>query len=957
MPANADQAGFKQEQRFWRLFEKAPVAMSVVSGLEFIITWANDRQCSLWQKTANEILNKPLFEIFPELKSHDFVQRLNGVYHTGITHEAVNVPAHFFRNGILQQAWFDFTYQPLYDEEGIVNGILVVSAEVTAKVQRENETHAEHPAQNYEEGEHDFKNSFNHIATSILQVDLSALKWETERLKLEGVSDFAMYMQQHPESIDTFMDCISWKNANSQALLLFGASGVHDLLANMRSLFVPESFSFLPRKVQAIADNIPFYQDETILLDLNRTRHIHVLFSIDFPAVKNYDSVLVTVTDITAQRNAEAELAQHKQFTDAVIKASPSLTYIFDMVERRNVFLSSQGPELLGYTDAEIQAMGSSMLDTLLHPADKEATLQRFLKLQGDIAGTVFETEYRMKHRSGHWVWIYDRARVFQRDDQGVATQIVGVATDITSRIKAEEVLRQSESNFRSLTQTLPQTIWTADPSGKVDFVNDYWYGYTGATPLTTLGHLWAQYVHPDDKDPLLHHWSYALQSGKEITTEFRVRAKDGSYKWFTGDVKPVRDTAGNIIKWMGILTDVDQRKKAELLLRDSEERFRKMSEHSPVWIWMTDKDANITYANQEMLSYIGLLHNDTVPDRLWDTFIHSEDIQSFYNVFAEASEKQAVFSFESRARNSATNQFEWCFFKGVPHFEKGSFSGFIGTGLHIQQHKELTETLNLLVKERTAELEVMNARLLSSNEELQQFVHVASHDLKEPVRKVLTFISLINREFGSSLPERASQYISRIEAAAKRSFDMIDGVLQYASINTSNHSQEIVDLNQVMDTILADLEVLIAQKQAVIQAEILPKVHGHPILLYQLLYNLVINSLKFTKTGETPVVFVRSTSVDMPDEKAGQGTLKRYVRLSVGDKGIGFSQEHAERIFQPFTRLNAKDHYEGSGMGLSFCKKISERYGGFIEAESEEGEGAVFHVFLPDIQSHDPLS
>jgi signal transduction histidine kinase len=173
----------------------------------------------------------------------------------------------------------------------------------------------------------------------------------------------------------------------------------------------------------------------------------------------------------------------------------------------------------------------------------------------------------------------------------------------------------------------------------------------------------------------------------------------------------------------------------------------------------------------------------------------------------------------------------------------------------------------------------------------------------------------------------------------------MIEGVLHYSSLNASQQMMEEVDLNVLIEQIQEDLEVLIRQKKAAIQVNKLVVIEGASVLLYQLFYNLVNNSLKFTRPGIPPLIKIYMEPVD-PSKLSSDP--KQYVIIKVADNGIGFEQKNADSIFETFTRLNSKDKFEGTGLGLTLCKKIAERHGGSITAEGKEGEGAIFTIRLP---------
>jgi signal transduction histidine kinase len=258
---------------------------------------------------------------------------------------------------------------------------------------------------------------------------------------------------------------------------------------------------------------------------------------------------------------------------------------------------------------------------------------------------------------------------------------------------------------------------------------------------------------------------------------------------------------------------------------------------------------------------------------------------------------------------------------------------------------RQIVDTLELRLKEQALclsqeQLNVLNDQLQRSNQDLQQFAHVTSHDLKEPIRKIKTFSGRIIEDFGEGLPERVQMFLRKIDAAAERMQSMIEGVLEYSKFDNSQKVLQQVDLNEVLRNIELDLEVLIQKKNAVIAFTDLPTIQATDILMYQLFYNLILNSLKFSKAEEPSRINITCAYV--------QRNQKNFVKIILADNGIGFEQEYATAIFEPFKRLNPKDEYEGTGLGLALCKKIVERLDGSILTKGEPGKGAEFTILLP---------
>lgn len=257
------------------------------------------------------------------------------------------------------------------------------------------------------------------------------------------------------------------------------------------------------------------------------------------------------------------------------------------------------------------------------------------------------------------------------------------------------------------------------------------------------------------------------------------------------------------------------------------------------------------------------------------------------------------------------------------------------------------------IVAERTQELATANRHLQRSNAELAQFAYIASHDLQEPVRKVATFTQMLEAELGSTT-DRQRSYLDKIKNASSRMLLLIRDVLTFSQLARDSDLVTQVDLGIVLDNIVDDLELLIDQKQASVAYDGLPVVEAVPLQMSQLFGNLISNALKFTRSGVDPVISVSAAKLDKAALKSYPMLDARcaYHHLQVSDNGIGFEQLYAEQIFEIFQRLYGKKEFEGTGIGLAMCKKILQNHHGHIYATSTEGQGATFHILIPENQA-----
>lgn len=272
----------------------------------------------------------------------------------------------------------------------------------------------------------------------------------------------------------------------------------------------------------------------------------------------------------------------------------------------------------------------------------------------------------------------------------------------------------------------------------------------------------------------------------------------------------------------------------------------------------------------------------------------------------------------------------------------------------HIQERDKALHKINAeldeRVKERTRELEseieerkkieeklrYSALELKRSNQDLSDFASIASHDLKEPLRKVISFGERLKAHCEAFLDDQARDYIARTESAVSRMQILIDSLLQLSRVSTKAQPFVSVDLKLVVEEVMDDLEILLKNSGGTVNIGNLPTMDADALQMRQLFQNLIANALKFRKEGVPPIVTVSSTNSD-----------GRILEIRVEDNGIGFDQKFAERIFKPFERLHGRTHYEGSGVGLAICQKIVARHNGTINAQSELGKGTVFIITL----------
>ena len=262
------------------------------------------------------------------------------------------------------------------------------------------------------------------------------------------------------------------------------------------------------------------------------------------------------------------------------------------------------------------------------------------------------------------------------------------------------------------------------------------------------------------------------------------------------------------------------------------------------------------------------------------------------------------------------------------------------------QEVERMNLSLEEKVAQRTQELVQLNKDLEIRNAELAQYASLASHDLQEPLRKIITFSRMVEEKYLSAMPE-AGRYIAKVIESSERMRNLIHDLLNYSKLSGNSHFS-IIDLNETVENTLSDLEVAIDEKKANVIVETLPKIEAIPGQVRQLFQNILSNALKFSKPGVKPVIKIWSEYIQEKNIEAPASAKGDFIRICIQDNGIGFDELYLSKIFTIFQRLHGQSEYAGTGIGLAIVKKIIEKHDGLIWARSKVEEGSTFIIILP---------
>lgn len=374
------------------------------------------------------------------------------------------------------------------------------------------------------------------------------------------------------------------------------------------------------------------------------------------------------------------------------------------------------------------------------------------------------------------------------------------------------------------------------------------------------------------------------------------------------------------------LLVEAEQRERVRQIAQlelESLRRYQNLADAIPQLVLKAKSDGCVDYVNKVWTDVTGLSLEQS-SGHGWQPAIAHEDLPHFIGAWNQADNNSCDFETEVRVIQKSDGSKKWHLIRGVCERDAdGQLIGWILSGTDIQKQKEVEQSLALRASE-----------LKRSNSELERFAFSASHDLQEPLRKIVTFSDLMGRT--GHFDEGTSNYLSRIQDAAKRMSAMIDNLLQYSRVVNKEEKLEAVNLEEVVDGVLLSLEIPIKNSDCEVLVRDLPTVLANRVSMHQLVQNLLSNAIKFRNPDRRPRIEISSR------EENGQWLI------SFRDNGIGIDPKYSDQIFGIFQRLHSWHEYPGTGIGLAIVKKIVEGHGGKIWVESKLGQGSTFYVNLP---------
>ncbi len=537
------------------------------------------------------------------------------------------------------------------------------------------------------------------------------------------------------------------------------------------------------------------------------------------------------------------------------------------------------------------------------------------------------------------------------REENEKISGVLVVATDVTEQVQAKAKLKQSQINFENLIMQAPVAMCVLrGPEFILEIANAPVYEIWGKGPGELLGKPIFEGLTDAKGQGLEEIINKVYETGERFTAyelPVQLPRNSGTETVYLNFVyEALHDEEGKINGIIAVATDVTEQVQARHKIEYAEESATLAIESGDLGTY------EVNLLNDEMITSPRFKAiwgvDEQAPDRAsLASMIHPDDLPVRDRAHKKANETGKLH-YEARILCNDGN-YKWVKINGKVLFdEKHKPKRLLGVIQDITEQKTFAEELSKQVEDQTRDLVEANERLERSNEDLEQFAYVASHDLQEPLRKIKFFNSLVLEN--ENLGDESRRYIEKVSHAADRMTGLIRDLLEYSRLSQKNFQFERTDLNVIFNNILSDFELLISQKNGKVEAGLLPTLDAIPLQMNQLFYNLIGNALKFSKRGVPPIITVSANQLTKEKIKGFPelNIENEYFEIRFSDNGMGFNQQYADKIFTIFQRLNEKSVYGGYGIGLALCRKIINNHSGIIYAEGRPGEGATFIFILP---------
>ena len=630
----------------------------------------------------------------------------------------------------------------------------------------------------------------------------------------------------------------------------------------------------------------------------------------------------VLQTDVDERKRNEAALTSA---FEELAKSEAELRTIIDAIPQLIVSLRADGTFLsanqavLDYTGLTKEEVRTESFGDVFHPEDTER-----LRDQRDLAisrGVPFEYERRVRRKDGQYRWFLIQYNPL-RDQRRELIRWYAAGTDIDDRKRAEDALRASEHELRQMVDSVPGMIAVANSAGQQEYANKRFLDFTGTTVEELRGFDGLNLlIHPDEREMVINEWLRCSALGQPLELDHRLKRFDGVYRWVRVRVDPLLDDRGRIVRWYGLLTDIDDQRRAEEALRDSEQHLRLLVETIPALVSRTTAEGTPDYVNRRIVDYTGQELEQTG----WHVF-HPDDRNSHWQKFRHALESGEPWEDTYRLRR-ADGEYRWFHERSEPLLDRsGRVVCWYFVSVDVNDNREMEEALRSTRRKLSAAMQIATVAEMSAS---------IAHEINQPLASVVTNAHACQTWLSHDPPnlERAQATLERIIRDGHSAAEVVRRIR--ALFKEAAPVKAPLDINQIVAEVLRVLSDELRDNSIVVETELavdLPRIVGDHVQIQQTLINLVHNA-----TEAMAVLIARPKSLVVRSRREGD-----HLLVEVRDFGVGIKDPTL--VFEPF--FTTKE--SGMGMGLSISRSIVEAHGGRIWATANEDAGTTISFTLP---------
>ena len=894
------------EARFKFLIKQAPVAIAIFKGKDAVVEIINDKALAILDIAGEKITGRSLFEVVPG--ANQLKEMYDKVLSEGTPAAASAFPLRLFRNNKTEDCYFDLVIEPLFDAAGKIFSAMVVVTDTTEKVIAHKKI---------EESEKHFRALIENSLDVIMLVDATGV--------FSYVSSSVKNVFGYDENELIGKTALSLVHPDDAAALIEGAlpmvEGKHKIFNTVRLLHKDGSW----RWVESTVSNL-----------------------LDIPYVNAF---VCNTHDITTQKEAQDTLKQSEENFRQMADLIPQIVWTANTDGAVDYF-NKRWYEYTGF-----DGIGEDQnWIAIVHPHDVKRTLDTWL--YSVATGEPYRIEYRFRDKSSPhgYRWFLGKALPIRNEEEKIIKWF-GTCTDIhdqkTITEKLEQLVRErtAELTVRNKDLSEAQSLahigsWEWNIQENSIYWSDEMYRVYGIKPgaFEITFEKYLELVYPEDREYVNKIITEAFANKDAFDFYHRILRPDASVRTLHARGKVYTDGENNPIRMKGTGQDISQTIAIQNKINNLNQTFNFAEQTSFIGSFRYNFSTDELTNSDNLYRLLGCVPGEFEPIyENFKAFIHPEDLE---NVLAEI---------QLLDETSSSNDYLFRVIK-----KDGSVVHVRNTGIFINEQKEriYIGALQDITIQHNKELQLLeqNTTLEKMNNELASFSYIASHDLQEPLRKIRMFTRRLMEKELTALSKDGVEYFNRIDNAATRMQRLIEDLLSYSRTNTVQAHFELADMDKLLEDVIDNLKEKIVQTNTVIEYAQLGAAWVIPFQFQQLFTNLITNSIKFTREGNQPHIAISHTIITGAKNGYPAGLRnEKYHVYTITDNGIGFEEQYSEQIFGLFQRLHGRNEFEGTGIGLAICKKITENHNGIITASSKPDAGATFNIYVPVEQVKHP--